>query len=301
MGEERMNGRAKKKILRILATLAVSSGFPVSVLSIAQQPSPSSTKTLSGKAEDPVLDSAAQWLGRALYARCLCTVSTFNLDAKGTLSPSSKTRPVDWTLAGVQLDHVERKGDQLEFSGVRVAARFAEDRHEFDRKPLKLETLKVIFPAPSQAAEVDHLLSAAFSNGIDRQLQLSLPPYWKHYFIPSEPWPDEAAMDQIPLVEAGSKVQGMVVPPPAVTHKSSFSYTEEAARDRVHGDVVLQLSTDLAGSPHRVRIAQPLGYGLDAVAVQSVQKTQFAPTAIAGKAVGVQFYLRDGFTLERPF
>ncbi|MDE1163260.1 MAG: energy transducer TonB [Acidobacteriaceae bacterium] len=278
-------------------------GTGVPAVSIAQQtPNPEakpSAVSSPATSPDTILDDAAQWIGRALYARCLCTASTLSFDATGQLT--TKAHPVDWALAGVQLQRVERKGDQLEFTGLRVAAKFADDRREFDRRPLKPDTVKVLTPLPATPAALNAMLSAAFSNGIDRALQQSLPPFWQHYFIPTLPWTGDDALLGTELVAAGSKAGGEDVPIPKVTKKPSVSFTDEAARDHIRGEVTLLLTTDTQGKPHRIRIVTPIGYGLDAVAVDAAAHTTFAPTVIAGKHVAVQFFLKEGFTIDRPF
>ncbi|MFC6645691.1 energy transducer TonB [Granulicella cerasi] len=264
----------------------------------AQQPAPPEAKAPLS-ASDPVLDAAAQWIGRALYARCLCTAGTFSLSAAGDLSAEQKSHPVDWTLAGVDLQRVARKGDALEFSGVRVAAKFADDRKEFDRRLLKTETLKVTLPAPATPAAVDATMRRAFSIGIDRELQLAMPTYWRHYFSPVEPWTGSDLLAGQTIAIVGTSESGAQLAPPAVVHKASASFPEEAARDHIAGSVALQVVVDTTGHPHRIRIVAPLGYGLDAAAAEALSKTTFAPAA-GGQSAAVQMVVKESFTLEKP-
>ncbi len=83
---------------------------------------------------DAELDMASQMVGRALFLRCLCAENNLTFDAQGRVNGSVKK--TGWTLSGMNVLKVSRKGaNQIELDGVRVAVRYATDRHEFDRKP----------------------------------------------------------------------------------------------------------------------------------------------------------------------
>jgi TonB family protein len=54
---------------------------------------------------------------------------------------------------------------------------------------------------------------------------------------------------------------------------------------------------DSTGTPLRIAIAKPLGYGLDAGAVEAVRKWKFAPGMREGKPVVTGVTVEEDFTL----
>ena len=138
-----------------------------------------------------------------------------------------------------------------------------------------------------------------FSLGIDRPLQLSLPLFWQHYFDPHTAWPEDG-LKGVEVYTPGGTVGGVPVPSPALQNKPSAGFTDEAARDKVTGPVILHLIVDATGAQHRVYIVQPLGYGLDAKAVAAIEKAKFAPITVAGRQVASMLLVRQDFSIAPP-
>lgn len=260
----------------------------------AQQPTaqvaakPASAITSTSDAE---LEMASQMVGRALFLRCFCAENNLTFDAQGRVSgPAKKT---DWTVSGVNVLKVSRKGaSEIELDGVRVAVRYATDRHEFDRKPQNDETMHLVILANGNAAEFEKALAAIFSTGIDRPLQLSMTPAWRHYFDPAMPWPDDEITGQTVMSAPASTADLTIA---AVIHRAEAEYTMTAAHDHVAGIVKLRFVVDVKGEPKRIAILQPLGYGLDEKAAEALAKYRFTPAMNQGKAVASNVSIDEEF------
>jgi hypothetical protein len=247
---------------------------------------------------DPVLDAAAQEIGRALYLRCLCTAEKLSFNAQGRMDDGVKSQPVDWTLAGVNVQKVERKGPEaIELEGVRVGVRWNPDVHEFQRRDIKEQAVHILIAGDANQASAERTLQAVFSIGIDHAFQLSTPLYWKHYFFPAMAWPADA-LDGVAIAHVGDKINGIAIESPQQTKHVTTEYTPEATVAHLQGPAILQIIVDAQGAPHRIRIVQPLGYGLDAVAAVAAEKSMFAPPMAAGKPSAISFYARANFSIH---
>jgi TonB family protein len=250
-------------------------------------------------AKDPVLDAAAQYIGRALFVRCLCTADTLSFEASGRAAPGAKWKPIDWTLAAVDIAKVSRKdAETIELEGTRVGMRWNDDQKEFYRQKMKTEPVKITIAGAGSAEGMDRALAEVFSVGIDHRLEAATPPFWQHYFNPALAWPEDGLKGPIPVV--GTKVVGVEIASPALVKKSPAEFTIEAQRDKVQGPVTLQLVVDAAGRTERIRVVGPLGYGLDASAAEAAAKTTFAPPVVAGKPGAVAMLIKENFSFVAP-
>jgi TonB family protein len=251
---------------------------------------------------DDALDTASNLIGKALFLRCFCSENNLSFDARGQVVGNVKT--TDWTLAGINVLKVERKGPgELELDGIRVAIRFATDRREFDRHPLNDDKMKIQLADPGDPAALARELSTVFAEGLDHQLQAAMPSYWRHYFDPQMAWPPDE-LSGLPIYVAGAATRspgataaGEGFVPVSATKKASAAYTPQASRDRVQGSVDLRVTVDVQGVMRRVVVEQPLGYGLDARAVESLAKWKFAPAKLTGKPVAAYALIRPEFTV----
>jgi len=243
--------------------------------------------------KDAVVEAASQLVGRALFLRCFCSEDNLNFDAEGHVAGLAKA--TDWTLAGVNVLKVERKAaGEIELDGVRVAIRFATDRREFDRHPQNDEKMKIVVADTGDAAAFERALKSVFSTGIDRLLQESMPEFWQHYFDPGKPWPPDSLTGQtIEVIPTPTPTASVAAP----THKIEAGYTSEAAHDHVAGQVRMRLVVDTEGIPRRIAVIQPLGYGLDEKAVESVGKWRFTPATDKGKSVNSAVSLDEEFVV----
>jgi protein TonB len=92
------------------------------------------------------------------------------------------------------------------------------------------------------------------------------------------------------------KVGGGISAPQAVSTPDP-EYTEEARVSKTQGKCILWLIVDETGHPRNIRVVHGLGYGLDAKAVEAVQRWRFQPAMKDGRPVNVQISVEVGFHL----
>jgi TonB family protein len=250
---------------------------------------------------DAVLDAAGEAVGSALFLRCLCAENNLSFDAEGRLE-GDRAKTTDWTLAAVNVLKVERRPGtgqgpgEIELEGVRVAMRYATDRHEFDRHPQNTEKMKILVADSGDVKGFQRALRAIFAVGIDVPLQRSLPEYWQHYFDPQRAWEKDEVTEQT-VVTPGALGTAAGVVEAEVTHKTQAGYTDAAGRDKVQGTVAVRMVVDAEGEARRIAIAQPLGYGLDERAAEATAKLRFSPAVMGGKPVASNVLLRQEFVV----
>ncbi len=88
---------------------------------------------------------------------------------------------------------------------------------------------------------------------------------------------------------------GMIPPVPIFSPEPEYS--EEARTAKFQGTVRLALVVDEHGLPTQIRVLTPLGLGLDAKAIEAVQKWKFKPGMKDGKPVAVQASVEVNFRL----
>ena len=92
------------------------------------------------------------------------------------------------------------------------------------------------------------------------------------------------------------RVGGGISAPTAVSAPDP-DYTEEARRAKKQGTCILWLIVDSTGHPRDIRVARGLGFGLDAKAVEAVQRWRFQPALKDGRPVDVQISVEVEFHL----
>ena len=74
-------------------------------------------------------------------------------------------------------------------------------------------------------------------------------------------------------------------------------YSEEARKAKYQGVVVLWLVIGADGHPQQIRVARPLGMGLDEKAIEAVRTWRFDPARKDGQPVAVQMNVEVSFRL----
>jgi TonB family protein len=92
------------------------------------------------------------------------------------------------------------------------------------------------------------------------------------------------------------RVGGGVSAPQAVS-TSTPNYTEEARRAKTQGTCILGLIVDTEGHPRDIRVVRGLGSGLDAKAIEAVERWRFEPAKKDGKPVNVLISVEVSFLL----
>jgi protein TonB len=88
---------------------------------------------------------------------------------------------------------------------------------------------------------------------------------------------------------------GVSAPKPLFTPDPEYS--EEARKSKYQGVVVLWLVIGPDGRPHEIRVARPLGMGLDEKAIEAVRTWRFEPARKDGHPVAVQMNVEVSFRL----
>jgi TonB family protein len=245
---------------------------------------------------DKVMETAETLVGKALFLRGFYLTNDLNYDAAGRVQGSPKVG--DWTLAAVNVLKVERRAaGEIELDGVRVAIRYNADVHEFQRHPLNDDKMRLMVKDSGDARQLEAAFAAMFSVGIDPGLQRAMPDYWRHYFDPTLGWPQDALSGQTIYALYGAADQAKDVTAPKAEHRLDAKYGEFAIRDKVQGPLQLRLVVDTNGTPQRVAVSRPLGYGLDASAVEAMMKWRFAPGLKDGSAVATGVVVEQQFSL----
>jgi protein TonB len=91
---------------------------------------------------------------------------------------------------------------------------------------------------------------------------------------------------------------GTGIEPPQLLREVRPTYTDEARRRAIEGDVVLEIVVRRDGSVGDVRVVRTLGSGLDQRAVSAVRQWRFAPARRLGTPVDVVVDVAVGFSLR---
>jgi TonB family protein len=245
---------------------------------------------------DKTMEVAGTLIGKSLFLRGFYLANDLSYDAAGRVVGSPKVG--DWTLAAVNVLKVERKAaGEIELDGVRVAIRYNVDAHEFQRHALNDEKMRLMVKDSDDAKQLEAAFAAMFAVGIDPALQRAMPDYWRHYFDPNLAWPQDALSAQTIYALYGAVDQAKDVTAPKVEHRVDPKYGEFAVRDKVQGALQVRVVVDAGGAAQRVAVSRPLGYGLDASAVEAMTKWRFAPATRDGSAVPAGVVMEQQFSL----
>ena len=125
----------------------------------------------------------------------------------------------------------------------------------------------------------------------EEPLANAVPEFWKGYVTPKQ---DRGAalheQDLIPRVGNGISI-------PHATYMPDPEFSDTARHAKHQGTLVLWLIVDQYGVPQHVRIAKPLGLGLDENAVKTIRTWKFDPAIKDGVPVAVQINVEVSFML----
>ena len=91
---------------------------------------------------------------------------------------------------------------------------------------------------------------------------------------------------------------GSGVEPPRLLREVKATYTEEARRANIIGDVLMEVVIRADGTVGSARVTRGLGFGLDERAIAAVREWRFAPARRAGVPVDVAVEVAMEFNLR---
>ena len=82
---------------------------------------------------------------------------------------------------------------------------------------------------------------------------------------------------------------------PRLIYSTKAEYTQDAAKAKIHGFVILKLTVGRDGKPRDVAVLRGLGYGLAASATKAVQSWMFQPALYEGVPVDAMIAVQVEF------
>ncbi len=95
----------------------------------------------------------------------------------------------------------------------------------------------------------------------------------------------------------GTRRIGGGVSAPVLVYQVEPTFSEEARKAKVAGNVLVNLWVDDKGNPTHVRVLRGVGMGLDEKAVEAVKQYRFKPALENGKPVTVEMNVEVGFQI----
>lgn len=263
-----------------------------------------------------------QYQGKIFVLRGFQANDVLRYDSSGE---AENANTGDWTADGfVQVNDIRLSDDRLIIKGQRMAVGWLE-KGKFELHPLERPksndkgkepvTVKIdCDPGMHNPSieQIDAIIAKIFLTTQDSLPDL-VPSYWKPCVRNGLKGTDEkcvfapeiraipgimASGDGNNSVASGSGAEvnaggeqlfkvGKGVSPPRQISRRNPEFSERARAAKYQGTVTLLLTVSKEGAPTNIRISQPVGYGLDAKAVEAVQTWRFAPAEKDGQPVSV--------------
>jgi TonB family protein len=276
--------------------------------------------------EQEATTALKQFEGKVLVLRHPLQDSFQQYDAEGKVLKGGDDGP--WTVyGGVLIDKVALSPDKLSFEGRRVLFRFLKGQfraREFKRLkrpvdppfPPSVQLEIVLDRALDSAEQARAVLGRVFA--LDTQSLLdSLPEFWRGpvtdelVYDPSQKHDAEFRMELLPA-SVPKPVQkaapnaisadqvfhvGAEVTAPKPTFTPEPKFTDIARYEKFQGVLVVNLIVGTDGAVHKMRLARPLGLGLDESARSMIQTWRFQPATRNGQPVAVEMNVEVAFNL----
>ena len=160
-------------------------------------------------------------------------------------------------------------------------------------------SMEVQLPLNPDDAQIQLAMDKVFYTS-EQEFFEALPDLWKCFFHTElhnanceESKPGESVTPETGAIErVGKRVKA-----PREIHTPDPSYTDEARMAKYQGTTVLTIVVDSTGDVKRIRVARPLGLGLDEQAAARISTWKFTPAEREGKPVAVQVNVEVTFNL----
>jgi protein TonB len=106
-----------------------------------------------------------------------------------------------------------------------------------------------------------------------------------------------APQDDVDASGTQAKRIGNGVSAPLLMFAPEPEMSDEAKREKISGNVLVNLLVDENGNPTHVRVRRGTGYGLDEKAVEAVKQYKFKPAMEDGKPVTVSLNVEVNFQI----
>ena len=227
----------------------------------------------------PQADVAAQlkarWQGKDFYLRGFPASDHWQTDDRGR--PLTPLSPEAWTLAGIHVDNVRRKGSELRIDGTRVFYTFDGDHHTW-LATIAPNSERIEIDVTRLPTDLDALQSGLFLTSIS-ELSANVPEEWRPVLA-------GATQDEIFnmfVVAAGLDPNAMASGAfPKQLNEVDPQYTYAARELRLQGVVRIAFSVGADGTVMRAVLLSPLGAGLDETALAAVMAGRYEPTSFGG-------------------
>lgn len=228
-------------------------------------------------------------------------------DAQGQLIGSAT--PMPFSLSFLVVQSVTVAPDQVEIDASRAGLEITRGwpvgfPDKVKAVPIDKKGRFQVVITISRDRQHDELLEAAlnrvFHVGFDDSLTEVAPQYWRpwigHELHPERPYPVmPVGVETGPGVPANRKPKPDKIQYPRLVHTVDPPTTEAARIRSLQGQSAIGLIVDAAGIPRDLVIVQPLGMGLDEMAVLAVMQFRFAPALKKGKPVPVWINVLETF------
>ena len=240
-------------------------------------------------AQSTEADIKARLVHKPLFLRGRWANDNLKFDPDGNLIGNS--RPLVFTLAGIDVDRVKLSSKSLDIRGKRVGIAFSKDVPQ--RKAVNFYvSITVQKPASGDFTDV---LNAIFVEDLPHMVPY-VPRYWQPYLAAHFP---VAGMTPPPERPDSTvrKVAGSVTVP-EVIRKTEPEFNNVARELRYSGISTVSLVIDPSGRPEDIRVLHPIGLGLDDLAVAAVSQYVFKPAMDGGKPVPVRVNIEVNFEIR---
>jgi len=276
-------------------------------------------------ADDLEQSLRSRYANKTLVLRGFYYGDKLNYNSAGMLA--GNLRSGDWTVDGVvHVTSINVSDRRLTIHADRLTLIY--DGHALafqtsgNKKPKRARRLRIETELDAGAATAEKgqaLLAKIFLTPPDRLADI-VPEYWKSCVLAASenlgkdrytacrfgqelaavPGVSESGQDKdmatkiagAPLVRVGKGVT-----PPRVRFAPNPEFSTEARELHYQGMITLWFVVDTDGEPRDIRIAKPLGMGLDWKAVECVEKWRFDPAQQDGQPVAVEMAVQVDFHL----
>lgn len=249
-----------------------------------------------------------QYKGHIYTLRQPMTAPTQQYDSLGNSPTASALGP--WTIHGrLLIKKITLESNRLVVEGQRSGTKF--DFKKRTLVPVKLDQkvkLEISLNQPLDSVEQAHTVLGHIFAFNREDFMASVPELWSKYLtsylesysddgqqMTFKGRPPEPKKPEPPSSGVYHVGNGVTAPKPKYTPDPSYS--KEARAKQFQGTAVFTIIVGPDGNVHNLRLAQPLGLGLDETSAAMIKTWKFEPAKRNGEAVAVEVSVEVQFNL----